>query len=74
LSEIVGEQVTAIDAFDFDPRNQYVAAVDAVKEAGNGEAEFFKAELDRTRVRYFVLSLDAGHGRIVGLMALGIES
>ena len=71
---MVGKKVESIKGKDFDPRGQYTAVVDAVKKAGNGDVGFFKAELDRTRVQYLVLSVDADHGCIVGLKVLSVES
>jgi hypothetical protein len=74
LAELIGGSLKSIGQKDFDPRGQYKVVVDAVKKAGNGNAEFFKAELDHTRVQYLVVSLDTEHKRIVGLKALAIES
>jgi len=70
----MGVNLKRIDQKDFDPQGQYKAVVDAVKQAGNGEVGFFKAELDHTRVQYVVISVDTEHKRIVGLKALAIES
>lgn len=70
----MGQSLQKISEKDFDPRGQYKTIVDAVKKAGHGKAEFYKAELDKTRTQYLVLSLDSKHGRIVGLKALSVES
>lgn len=70
----MGTSVTSISQKDFDPKGQYETVITAVQEAGDGKANFYKAELDHSRTQYLVLSIDTEHHRIVGLKALAIES
>jgi hypothetical protein len=53
---------------------QYKKVFDAVKQAGNGEVQVFKVDLEGTRAEYWVVALEEGKGRMVGLKALSVES
>jgi hypothetical protein len=48
--------------------------VKAVKKAGNGEVKVFRVGIDGRRSEYWVVSVDEGEGRVVGLKALSVES
>jgi predicted aspartyl protease len=54
--------------------SQYKSVIDAVKGAGNGEVKVFRVEIDGTRAEYWVVGVDEGEGRVVGLKALSVES
>ncbi|PKX98991.1 uncharacterized protein P174DRAFT_437436 [Aspergillus novofumigatus IBT 16806] len=72
----------------FDPKNQYSAALRAVRAAvaqtfGGGEpgidesdveVKVYRVEVGKSRVEYYILGLDAEGGTIVGLRAKAIES
>ncbi|KAF7168933.1 hypothetical protein CNMCM5623_001827 [Aspergillus felis] len=72
----------------FDPKNQYSAALRAVRAAvaqafGGGEpgidesdveVKVYRVEVGKSRVQYYILGLDAEGGTIVGLRAKAIES
>jgi len=45
-----------------------------VKKAGNGSVGIFKVEHGNTRAEYYVVSLDSGESKLVGLKALAVES
>ncbi|KAK2810780.1 hypothetical protein FQN50_002603 [Emmonsiellopsis sp. PD_5] len=74
-------QISTLPPSSFDPRNQYGDVIRAVQAAvsGNGEAEaevkVYRVQLSETRVEYWVVGLDGGHGgRVVGLRARAVES
>lgn len=54
--------------------SQYKKVLDAVKKAGSGDVKVFKVTLDGTRSEYYVVAVDEGKGRVVGLKALAVES
>jgi hypothetical protein len=72
----------------FDPKNQYSAALRAVRAAvaqtfGGGEpgidesdveVKVYRVEVGKSRVEYYILGLDAEGGTIVGLRAKAIET
>ena len=78
------QSIEQISQGDFDPRGQYTEVIDAVKQVSSGggsssggdckEVGFYKAVLDHSRIQYLVLGLDAENCRLVGLVALAIES
>jgi hypothetical protein len=53
---------------------QYKKVLDAVKKAGNGEVKVFQVGIDGSRKEYWVVGVDEGQGRLVGLKALSVES
>lgn len=69
-----GSKVEKWNDNDFDPGRKYETAVGAVREAGDGSAWIFRVELGRTRVEYYVVSLDKKSKRVVGLKAKSVES
>ncbi|KAK5256146.1 hypothetical protein LTR16_003919 [Cryomyces antarcticus] len=66
--------VSTLSEKDFDPRHQYDEAIDAVKKVGNGKVRVFRVEHGQARAEYWVVSLDAESGRVVGLRARSVES
>ncbi|EAW14047.1 uncharacterized protein ACLA_070800 [Aspergillus clavatus NRRL 1] len=72
----------------FDPKNQYSSALRAVRAAvtqasGSGEpaisesdveVKVYRVKVGSSRVQYYILSLDAEGGTLVGLRAKAIES
>jgi len=59
---------------EFDPRGQYEKVIDAVKSVGTGELGFYAVDLDKTRSEYYVVILDKGKERLVGLKAVVVQS
>jgi hypothetical protein len=74
LSDVLGKKVKKIGEKAFDPRGAYSTVIKAVKSAGDGSVAYFKAEVDATRTEYFVVSVDAGSKRLVGVKALAVET
>jgi len=76
LKALIGHDadVSALDEKEFDPQGQYKDVVDAVKKAGDGKVRVFRVELEGSRAEYYVVSVDKGEGRVVGLKALSVES
>jgi len=68
-----GGSVEELSYDQWDPKGQYKKSVlEAVKNAGNGEAKVFKVELEGAREEYYVVSVT--DGKVVGLKALSVES
>ncbi len=63
-----------MDATEFDPRGKYKDVLQAVENAGDGETRIFRIGHGRTRVEYYVVGLDKGKGRVVGMKAKAVES
>ena len=59
---------------EFDPREQYKEVLQAVGNAGEGESSIFRVGHGKTRVEYYVVGLDRGKGRVVGMKAKAVES
>ncbi|KAF2497614.1 hypothetical protein BU16DRAFT_525257 [Lophium mytilinum] len=68
------DEVESVGEKEFDPKGQYKSVLDAVKKAGSGEVGVFRVEHGSTRAEYYVVSVDAKEGRLVGLKALAVES
>ena len=66
--------VSKIANKDFDPRGQYAEVLEIVEKIGDGKSTVFKVQQGHTRAEYYVVSLDGGHKRLVGLKALAVES
>ncbi|CAG8413426.1 unnamed protein product [Penicillium salamii] len=67
--------ISTLSPSSFDPRNQYTAALDAVREAANGsELKVYRVELTSTKIEYWVLGLHKSESRVVGLRAKAVES
>ncbi|KAF2196203.1 hypothetical protein GQ43DRAFT_445329 [Delitschia confertaspora ATCC 74209] len=66
--------VTTTPVSEFDSKDQYKTVLDAVQKAGNGEVKVFRVELSETRAEYYVVSVNAEEGKVVGLKALAVES
>lgn len=59
----------------FDPRGQYTGVRDKVRDAaGAGDVKVYRVETEGARVEYFVLGLEKGQGRVVGVRAKAVES
>jgi len=76
LADLIGHKgaVSSMSREEFDPRGQYGKVIDAVKGVGDGELGFYDVDLDKTRSEYYVVSLDKGKGRLVGLKAVVVQS
>ena len=59
---------------EFDPNGQYKEVLRAVDEAGDGKSRIFRVVHGKTRAEYYVVGLDKGKGRVVGLKAKAVES
>lgn len=59
---------------DFDPRDEYSEVIQTIERAGDGKSTIFKLQHGQTRSQYYIVSLDGGHQRLVGLRALAVES
>ncbi|KAL9603128.1 MAG: hypothetical protein Q9219_001331 [cf. Caloplaca sp. 3 TL-2023] len=66
--------VSTMTTKDFDPRGQYTAVLQAVEKAGDGKNRIFRVGHGKTRLEYYVVGLDKGKGRVVGLKAKAVES
>ncbi|CAG7937592.1 unnamed protein product [Penicillium salamii] len=67
--------ISTLSPSSFDPRNQYTAALDAVREAADGsEVKIYRVELTSTKIEYWVLGLHKAESRVVGLRAKAVES
>ncbi|CAG8918239.1 unnamed protein product [Penicillium salamii] len=67
--------ISTLSPSSFDPRNQYTAALDAVREAADGsELKIYRVELTSTKIEYWVLGLHKAESRVVGLRAKAVES
>ncbi|KAK2756772.1 hypothetical protein FQN54_005218 [Arachnomyces sp. PD_36] len=76
-SSISKAEISTLSTSSFDPKNQYVAVLRAVREAASGsdaEVKIYQLGLGSTRAEYWVLALDGKGGRIVGLKARAVES
>jgi hypothetical protein len=71
---LIGKDASSISQKEFDPQGQYKKVIDAVKKAGGKDVGFFSVEVDGTRTEYFVVSVDAKGGKVVGLKAVSIQS
>lgn len=69
-----GSNVEKWNDDDFDSERKYEAALDAVREAGDGSAWIFRVELGRTRVEYYIVSQDKKSETVVGLKTKSVES
>ncbi|KAL8985917.1 MAG: hypothetical protein Q9205_000505 [Flavoplaca limonia] len=69
-----GAEVTTMTTKEFDPREQYKEVLQAVGNAGEGKSSIFRVGHGKTRVEYYVISLDKGKGRVVGMKAKAVES
>ena len=58
---------------DWDTKGKYEAVVTAVKSVGEN-ARVFRTQQQRTRVGYWVLTVDMAEGRVAGLMVEAVES
>ncbi|KAF2017081.1 hypothetical protein BU24DRAFT_420108 [Aaosphaeria arxii CBS 175.79] len=65
---------SAVTPADEKQLSGYKKVIEAVKKAGNGKVAYFRVELGGTRTEYYVVSVDEGEGRLVGLKALAVES
>ncbi|KAF7560095.1 hypothetical protein G7046_g4065 [Stylonectria norvegica] len=65
--------VDILDPTDWDPKGQYTAVVEAVREASRGnDVRVYRVVRDSTRVDYWVVT--AEKGQVLGVKALAIES
>ncbi|KAL9039323.1 MAG: hypothetical protein Q9180_002597 [Flavoplaca navasiana] len=69
-----GAEVTTMTTKEFDPREQYKEVLQAVGNAGEGKSSIFRVGHGKTRVEYYVVGLDRGKGRVVGMKAKAVES
>ncbi|KAK3079645.1 hypothetical protein LTS18_004323 [Coniosporium uncinatum] len=76
LADLVNHRgaVSSMTREEFDPRGQYEKVIDAVKSVGTGELGFYAVDLDKTRSEYYVVILDKGKERLVGLKAVVVQS
>ncbi|KAL5363490.1 hypothetical protein BJX96DRAFT_178115 [Aspergillus floccosus] len=75
--------IETISPSSFDPKNQYAAALRAVRaaasqasggEEGGVEVKVYRVQVGSSRVEYYVLALNVDEGLVVGLRAKAIES
>lgn len=67
--------ITILDITEWDREGQYKDVVDATREASKGaDVRVYRVSIGGPRVEYWVVGLDKGQGRLVGVKALGIES
>ncbi|KAJ9334968.1 hypothetical protein DTO027B5_3185 [Paecilomyces variotii] len=87
-SKDLTDSITTLSPSAFDPKNQYVAVLRAVRTAatqasGGGEkvidessvdVKVYRVEIGASRVEYWIVALDVEGGKLVGLKAKAIES
>ncbi|KAJ9300856.1 hypothetical protein DTO271G3_2020 [Paecilomyces variotii] len=87
-SKDLTDSITTLSPSAFDPKNQYVAVLRAVRAAatqasGGGEkvideaavdVKVYRVEIGPSRVEYWIVALDVEGGKLVGLKAKAIES
>ncbi|KAL8762185.1 MAG: hypothetical protein Q9184_001782 [Pyrenodesmia sp. 2 TL-2023] len=76
FAELIGHDstVSMLDATEFDPRGQYKDVLQAVQKAGDCESRVYRVQHGKTRIEYYVIGLDKGNMRVIGLRAKAIES
>lgn len=76
FKDLIGHkgEVSSLTVEEFDPKGMYKEVFEAVERAGDGKARVFRVEEGGARVQYWVVGLDKGKGRVVGLRARGVES
>lgn len=76
FKDLIGHkaEVSSLTAKEFDPKGMYKQVFEAVEKAGDGKARVFRVEEGGARVQVWVVGLDKGEGRVVGLRARGVES
>ncbi|KAJ6177791.1 hypothetical protein N7519_008252 [Penicillium mononematosum] len=80
----LSQSISILSPSSFDPKNQYSAALDAVRAAAvekdSGvdqsavELKVYRVEQTSTKIEYWVLALDAPENCLVGLRAKAVES
>ncbi|KAJ5123925.1 uncharacterized protein N7515_007750 [Penicillium bovifimosum] len=80
----LSQSISILSPDSFDPKNQYSAALDAVRAAAvekdSGaeqsavELKVYRVEQTSTKIEYWVLALHAPESRLVGLRAKAVES
>jgi hypothetical protein len=67
-------QVELMDPADWDRNGQYETIVDAVREVGKGnDVMVYRIAMEGARAGYWVVTTD-GKEKLVGVMALAVES
>jgi hypothetical protein len=76
--------ISTLSPTSFDPKNKYASVLHAVRAAAVEKVEgedqstvdvkVYRVELDRTRVEYWILALNAPESRLVGLRAKAVET
>ena len=67
--------VSIISVKDFDPRNRYRDLVKTVEStADGGHIQVYRLDHGTTRAEYFLVAVDKGHSRLVGVKAKAVES
>lgn len=80
----LSQSISILSPSSFDPKNQYSAALDAVraaaveKDSGADQTavqlKVYRVEQTSTKIEYWVLALHAPESRLVGLRAKAVES
>ncbi|KGO73891.1 hypothetical protein PITC_016260 [Penicillium italicum] len=80
----LSQSISILSPSSFDPKNQYSAALDAVRAAAiekdSGvdqsavELKVYRVEQTSTKIEYWVLALHVPESRLVGLRAKAVES
>ncbi|KAJ5201096.1 hypothetical protein N7449_005899 [Penicillium cf. viridicatum] len=80
----LSQSISILSPSSFDPKNQYSAALDAVRAAAvekdsgadqsAAELKVYRVEQTSTKIEYWVLALHAPESRLVGLRAKAVES
>lgn len=71
-----GAKVSQVSRTDFDPRGQYAEVIALVEKAAGGRdsVTIFRVDGDGARAEYWVVGLEKGGEKLVGLKATSIES
>ncbi|KAL8754741.1 MAG: hypothetical protein Q9199_004137 [Rusavskia elegans] len=78
FASLIGHQsevtIGSMTPNEFDPRGQYEEVLQAVGNAGDGKSRIYRVSHGKTRMEYYVVGLDKGKGRVVGMKAKAVES
>ncbi|KAL8730277.1 MAG: hypothetical protein Q9166_004160 [cf. Caloplaca sp. 2 TL-2023] len=76
FADLIGHdsEVSTMSTQEFDPRGQYKDVLQAVEEAGDGKSRIFRVGHGKTRFEYYVIGLEKGKRRVVGMKARAVES
>lgn len=70
-----GREITQLEPGKWDSRSEYTDVVHSVAKAtSGGPVRVYRVEGSGSRVEYFILGVDGGKGKLVGVKVLSVES